>query len=127
MCKQYRFLLIGTSAGDPWRQIIATASASLGILEIAGETDLPGMVQQQDYEVVIIDAGGVDDISCLISSFKSQKPPPKVVVVTMSPTWKRAREVFLAGATDYIRKSMSLEEVLSTLKAVVDKTPSKGC
>lgn len=127
MCKQYRFLLIGTSAGDPWRQIIATASASLGVLEIAGEADLSRMVQQQEYEVVVIDAGGVDDIPCLIASFRSQKRPPKIVVATMSPTWKRAREVFLAGATDYIRKSMRHEEILLALQVVIGKTPPKDC
>jgi hypothetical protein len=104
-CRQ--FLLIGGSRDDPWRQVIEEASASLGTLQIAGEFDALRLTRQQDYDVIVIDAARVADVPLLVSRIRTQKPNARIVVATASPTWK----------------SMNMEEVLSALRATVNKAP----
>jgi DNA-binding NtrC family response regulator len=120
-CRQ--FLLIGDSCNDPWRQVIEGSVASLGTLQIAVEFDALSLTRQQDYDVIVIDAARVTDVPLLVSCIRTQKPGARIVVATASPTWRRAREAFRAGATDYIRKSLNKEEVLSALRATVNKAP----
>lgn len=121
-----RFLLIGGSCDDPWRKVIEGAVASLGTLQIAREVDALNLTRQQDYDVIVIDAAKVADVFLLVSCIRTQKPDARIVVATASPTWRRAREAFRAGASDYIRKSMNKEEVLSALGATVGKAPPAG-
>jgi len=124
MSKKCReFLFIGGSCDDPWGQVIEDASASLGTLQIAGEFDALSLTRQQDYDAIVIDAARVADVPLLVSCIRTQKPDARIVVATASPTWRRAREAFRAGATDYIRKSMNKEEVLFALQATVNKAP----
>jgi DNA-binding response OmpR family regulator len=118
-----RILLIGGSCDDPWRQVIEGAVASLGTLQIAREVDALSLTRQQDYDLIVIDAATVADVFLLIPCIRAQKPDARIVVATASPTWMRARKAFRAGATDYIRKSLNKEEVLSALRATVNKAP----
>ena len=120
-CRQ--LLLIGVSHNDPWRQVIEEASAFLGNLQSSQEVDVFRLIHQQDYVLIVIDAAKVEDVFLLISSIRAQRPEARVVVVTTSPTWRRAREAFRAGATDYIRKSLNKRETLAALQAAVDKGP----
>jgi DNA-binding NarL/FixJ family response regulator len=54
---------------------------------------------------------------------RAARPEVKIVVATMSPTWKRAREAFRVGASDYVRKSMNEAENRSLLEASLGKLP----
>jgi DNA-binding NtrC family response regulator len=123
MPKERRLLLIGGSRDDPWRWVLEEASASLGVLQIAREMDAFRLIRQQDFDVIIIDAAKVEDIFPLVSCIRAQRPDTRVMVATASPTWRRARGAFRAGAIDYIRKSMNKEEVLSALRATMSKAP----
>ena len=123
MSREYRILLIGNLPEDPWRQVIEEASASLGSLQFAREVDVFRLVRQQDFDVIVIDAENVEDVFLLISSIRILKVDAKIVAVTMSPIWRRAREAFRAGAVDYLRKSMNKEEILSALRGAIDKVP----
>lgn len=118
-----RFLLIGDSRDDPWRQVLEEASAPLGVLQIAREVDAFRLIRQQDFDVIVIDAAKVEDVFLLVSLIRAQRPNARIMVATASPTWKRARGAFRAGAIDYIRKSMNKEEVLSALRATMSKAP----
>ena len=117
------FLLIGISLGDPWRQVMEEALASLGTLQIVREVDALRLARQQDYDLIVIDATNVEDIFLLALSIRLQRPNAKIVIATASPDWKLAREAFRTGATDYIQKSMNKEEILSTLRTAMDKIP----
>ncbi|MFN8457503.1 MAG: response regulator [Anaerolineae bacterium] len=122
MSKQYHFLLIGASPNDPWLPIIEEALTSFGILQIISEADVYRLAQQQNYDLIIIDATKVADVFLLVSKIKEQKPNGKVVVATASPTWEKAREAFRTGATDYISRSMNKEIILSALRPIVEKS-----
>jgi DNA-binding response OmpR family regulator len=123
MAKERRFLLIGGSHDDPWRQVVEEASASLGTLQIVREVDALSLTRQQSYDVVVIDAAKVEDVFCLVSCIRAQRADARILVATASPTWKRAREAFRAGATDYIRKSLNKKKILSELRATMGKAP----
>jgi DNA-binding NarL/FixJ family response regulator len=123
MRTEYCFLLIGASTDDPWREVIEATVRPLGSLCLAVEDEALRLIRQQPYDVVIIDAAKVEDMYQLIALIRTGRPEAKIVVATMSPTWKRAREAFRVGATDYVRKSMNEAENRSLLEASLGKTP----
>ncbi|MGA9349744.1 MAG: response regulator [Anaerolineae bacterium] len=83
-------------------------------------------VAESRYDLVIVDASAVGDVLSLVSRLRAQQPQTRIVVVTASPTWQRAREALRAGAADYIRKSLDGEELRSKIQAVLDAPPPAG-
>lgn len=112
-----RFLLIGGSCNAPWQQMVEEVAASLGAVQTVREVDALNLIRQQDYDHILIDAVKVKDVCLLISSIRAQMSDATIVVVTASPTWRRAREAIRAGASDYVRRSMNREQILSVLQA----------
>jgi DNA-binding response OmpR family regulator len=123
MSRKARFLLINGTRERRWCQVLEEVLAPLGTLRAGEEKNALELVLQQSYDVVIVDATGVKDVSLMVSRIRAQRPDARIVVATASPTWRRAREVFYAGAIDYIRKSLNKEEVLSVFQAALTKTP----
>jgi DNA-binding NtrC family response regulator len=122
-----RFLLItGIDEGttdQAWSGLLSEALASLGELHSVTEQDALGAIAQVSYELVIIDALAVDRVTLLVSRIRAQQPTLRIVIGTASPTWRRAREAFLAGAADYIQKTYDKDELLSDLLASLAKVP----
>ena len=81
---------------------------------------MAGNLQQQPYDVVLVDAGAVTNAPEVVSQIHIQSPDTRVVVVTVSPHWKIARAVLLAGATDYLYKSLNEEEILTTFRSLLE-------
>jgi DNA-binding NtrC family response regulator len=121
MPREGRFLLIDGIRDHYWRQVLEEALAPLGTLQTGDEREAIKLVLQQSYDLVIVDATEVKNVPLLISRIRAQRLDARVVVATASPTWRRAREAFQAGATDYIRKSFDREEILFTLQAALGK------
>jgi CheY-like chemotaxis protein len=119
-----RLLLISDSQSDPWYQIFQEAVTALGTLKMARGEEALRLIRQQYYDLVVIDAARVADAFQLTSSIRKEEPDAKIIIFTASPTWRRAREAFRAGATDYIRKSMNKEDLLSALQVIMGKAPS---
>jgi len=53
------------------------------------------------------------DLQMVVKKLRIQFQHIPLIMATASPTWKRTRNAFLMGATDYIRKSTSREELLA--------------
>jgi DNA-binding NtrC family response regulator len=123
MFRKANFLLINGIRERRWRKVLEEALAPLGTLQVGEEKDAVEVVLQQSYDVVVVDATVVKDVPLLVSRIRAQQPDARIVVATASPTWRRAREAFYAGATDYIRKSLNKEEILSAFQAALAKTP----
>lgn len=117
------FLLIHGTQEYYWCQVLEGALAPLGALQIGGEEEAITLVLQRSYSLIIVDATAVKDVPLLVSRIRTQRPDTRIVVVTASPTWTRAREAFYAGATDYVRKSLNKEDLLSIFQAALAKTP----
>ena len=74
-----------------------------------------------DRDLMIIDATFTENVDILISQIRSAQPDRRIVVMTASPTWQRARAAFEAGAIDYLPKSLSKMELLSALTQIQSK------
>ena len=117
-----KFLLIAPSPDDTWVTILRNALNSLGQLESISESEIAFRILQEHYDLIIIDAVVLDDSEAIIASLHQKQPNTPIVVVTTSPTWQRARRVFLAGATDYIRKSLDADKLLTSFQKILTKS-----
>lgn len=91
----------------------------MGSLQVVSESGMTSLLQQQGYDVVIVDAGAVTDAPVVVSHIRDLDPNTRVVVVTVSPHWKIARAVLQAGATDYLYKSLNKAEILAGFRAIL--------
>jgi DNA-binding NtrC family response regulator len=117
------FLLIISRHGLPWLQVFKEALSPFGTLQFGREENAVALVMQQSYDLIIMDVTAVKDAPLLISCMRTQRPDARVIVIAGSPTWKQAREVFHAGATDYIRKSLNKGELVGILQVALAKAP----
>lgn len=65
-----------------------------------------GAVDLKQYDVVVLDAPTINDISELLRQICQSDANTHVVVATNYQTWKRAREIFRLGAHDYLYKTL---------------------
>lgn len=71
----------------------------------------------QDCELIIIDAGAIgDDLISVVERIRALNSGVRIVVVSSVPHWKEARQILLAGATDYVRKENDREAILGILR-----------
>jgi DNA-binding NarL/FixJ family response regulator len=116
------FLLVAAGEGSPWAETVREAVGPLGKLETATAADALALVAAEDYSMVIVDAGAADDPTSLVAALRRAAPSAPLVVVTASPTWQSAKEVFMAGASDYIRKSHDAPALAATLRDILAKS-----
>lgn len=119
----YSFLLIGEEIDFPWPPAFIQTISALGDLNYATETEILEGTLTKHYDIVFIDAGGVQDPPTLIFRLQSYQTYIHIIVVTASPTWMRAREALKAGAVDYILKSLSSKELLYKIKNLITISP----
>jgi len=122
----YHFLLIGKKAETQWPLVLQRALSPLGKLRVISREEAVQVMSRRRYDVIIVDAGVVEDTEVvqLVLRLRAQQPEARIVVASASPTWRRAREVLQAGATDYIRKSLDEEELRSKIQQVLKVPPS---
>lgn len=114
--KSKRILLLNGRSDRYWlRALQEAASVFDRALEVVSEARMEH-IPWRDYDLIILEAGVISDLLSTISWIHSQSSGARVMVFSPAPTWKQAREVMLAGATDYARKSLDREYILSTLK-----------
>jgi DNA-binding NtrC family response regulator len=118
----YTFLLIADAADSIWNDILEKALAPLGSLDVFPESEYLQLPQPKQYDLMIVDAAGAKDVVALVAGLHAQQGHTPIVVVTTSPTWRRAKEVFLAGAIDYIRKSMDPDSLRETFQTILAKS-----
>ncbi len=121
MEKKHHFLVIGCPQNDEWFEILEKVAVSLGTLQRTKEGDSLDRIYECDYDVIIIDAAYVQNVSLLISAIKAVKPGSRIFVATASRVWGPARDAYRAGAIDCILKSVDEAEALSELQKAVGK------
>jgi len=121
--ERYHFLLIGKESETHWPVVLRRALSPLGELDIVPEKEAVQAAIENPYDMVIVDAGAVQDTALLVSRLRAQRPETRIVVATASLTWRRSREVLQAGAADYIRKSLDETELRSKIQAVLEFPP----
>lgn len=121
---QKRLLLIRVTRDCAWHEALSKAVALWGELHYSEYEEAMQKIVNSDYDLVIIDSLAVENVPQLVSAIRNQQPDTRVVVVTSSPTWRRARDAFYAGASDYIRKSYDSKELTAVLQAALQAQPS---
>ena len=116
------FLLVAAARGALWAETVREAVRLLGELKTATADDATALAAREDYSMVILDAGAADDPAALVASLRRAAPSVPLVVVAASPTWQSAKEVFLAGASDYIRKSHDAPALAAMLQDILAKS-----
>jgi DNA-binding NtrC family response regulator len=119
MSKQ--ILLVGSKPDPGWIGRLQESLDQWGKLQVAAETEGLSSLRVQSYDLVIIDAAVVDDLNMLVQNIRQVSPDVPVVVVTNSPTWQRARELFTFGASDYVRKSFETGALKATFSRILSK------
>lgn len=107
-----QFLLIGDSTPDNWLAEVLGES----IDKISHENILEGF-DLEKYQAIILDAALLQDVGNLLQKIRLKNPDTRILVTTNSPTWRRARESFWYGATDYIQTS-NREEIVARLHKI---------
>jgi len=112
-------LLISNPQESHWQSIIRGIVQPLGSLEITSERDWADRTRHQSYPLIIIDANITTDPAHIVRQLRLIQPEARIVVMADAPTWRQARELFFAGAADYIPKLLSPQKLLVELKQVL--------
>jgi len=113
-----KFLALGSYLDSDWLEILRNSLSPLGKLDVASSSSYKIKIEENRYDLIIVDAVDSKEMIDLVAALHKQLPLVPIVVVTTSPTWQRARQFFLAGAVDYIRKSLNKRELLDTFQAI---------
>jgi DNA-binding NtrC family response regulator len=117
-----KFLFICNQPESPWAAVLGKALAPMGSLDLAQDKDVLARIQKENYRVLIIDSTTLTNVPHLVAFLREEKPTVPIVVATSSPTWDRAREVFLAGASDYVHKSLDEDAIRATVREVIARS-----
>ena len=115
------FLVVAASPGSAWITLVRKRLSSLGSMETVLPSEALEQVSKTDYRMIVVDAGGIEDMRTFIASLRDLAPSASIVVATASPTWQSAKEVFLTGADDYIRKSLDGPALEETIKEILSR------
>jgi DNA-binding NtrC family response regulator len=123
MAGKKRFLLVDGEGDRLWREALGQALKSWGELDVCGEDEAIESILHRQYHLVIVDASEVQNVPLLVSRIRAHRPDTSVMVATTSPTWRRAREAFRSGASDYFRKSLDQETLTKRVEMALEKAP----
>lgn len=114
-------LLISSPQERHWHRLVKEALSPLGELDITSEKDWQEHIRRQSYALIIIDASLAINPVYIVRQLRISQPEARIVVMTDAPSWKQARELFYAGAADYLLKLSSPQELLAAFRAVLDR------
>lgn len=113
------FLLIHEFTDNFWVEFLEETLAPLGKLHRTDVRNSTIRIVKEEYDVVVIDAASVKEVEYLVSRLRAKKKNCRIVVITSSPTWQRARAAFEAGAMDYFSRSFDKTELLDTFRRIL--------
>ena len=116
------FLVVSNKPDTPWAYTLKEALTPLGQLHFVREEEALAQIGQRAYDLIIIASGDIEgEIGDCVKSLRQTRLDIPLVVTTNSPTWRRAREVFRAGATDYVRRTLDKEKILSFYQGILQE------
>lgn len=114
-----QFLLLNGAEDSYWRMVLAEALEPLGSLNVVRANQGLPLESREAESVIIIDATVVENVEKLVSSLRTESPQQRIVVVTASPTWQRARAAFESGAIDYLPKTLQPQELRNAFEQII--------
>jgi DNA-binding NtrC family response regulator len=86
-------------------------SLPVGDVDLVSAGEALERLERSSYRVAIVDAGAADDPAGLVELMHASQDGTRIIVVTTSPTWKRARQFYQAGASEYLSKILDLDRL----------------
>lgn len=120
MNKELEFLMIGSNEGY-WYEVLQDALQPLGTVKAVTQENAAAAVETQSYALIIVDATNVDQVPELVTRLRRVRSGTRIIVVTASPTWTRARTILRAGALDYVAKSLNTDDIINTVQEALEK------
>lgn len=108
---------------SPWLKHLAEVLGSLGTIIIYSECVISEELDRQ-LDLLVVDASGLQmELAERVGWLHGRFPTVPIVVLTSSPTWRRARAVLQAGASDYMRRPMADDMLLERCRSLIDWPP----
>lgn len=108
---------------SPWLKRLAEVLSSLGTITIYSECAFSEESERR-FDLLVVDASGLQmELAERVSWLHGRFPNVPIVVLTSSPTWRRARAVLQAGASDYMRRSMEDDMLLERCRSLIAWPP----
>lgn len=112
---RYRFLIITNQPKSIWVNKLKKSIASLGILHVTSEGSLADEIEHHNYDMVLIDSSAVTEVTDLIQIVQRSSSSMPIMVASHARSWRRTRDALRSGASDYILKSLTNEELTSAI------------
>lgn len=117
----FSLLLVCDASESAWLRLVREVVAEFGTLITVNEHDALERIDSDEHDVIILDAASVSDMPRLVRVIRCRTTTTPILVATSSPTWKIARESFLAGATDYVPETLDREKLASILRQALQR------
>lgn len=118
-----KIVFVNNKEDSPWKTAVIEALNPMAALTIWTEEQTLAQFCQAKVDLLLIDASTLqNDVIALVQTLHLENETVPIVVATTSPTWRRARAVLLAGATDYIGRSFEYETIRGKCLDAMDQT-----
>lgn len=118
-----KIVILSNSDESPWVTAVTNALVSIGTTQIWDEKKTLASFKNEEIDLLLLDASTVEnDVVPLVQLLHLENEWVPIVVATTSPTWRRARKILLAGATDYIGRSLDPETILGKCQDALEQT-----
>lgn len=113
------FLIITNEVRSEWVKTVKKATAPLGRIKIVSAKIAEAEMADRHYEMIVIDSAATRNIIHLIDRFHTKYPKVPIMVAALTRGWQRAREALRVGAVDYVLKSLTVDELQSTIEGLL--------
>lgn len=123
-----RIAILSNNEHSPWLKHMTEVLRSLGRLNVYAEgvfaEDSGELFNMEMMDMLVVDASGLQmELAERVAWLHGRFPEVPIVVLTSSPTWRRAKAVLQAGAADYMRRSMEDERLLERCRLLLHCPP----
>lgn len=115
-----RIAVVGNVDDSLWLQKVEAPLATLGEVTTFSQDKVDYLEGYLGSELIIVDTSGIQNAVEFVKYLKDENFTTPLLVVTASPTWRRAREMFKAGATDYLKQT-DTEKIVAVSKRTLYK------
>ena len=115
--------ILSNNIHSPWLKQLTEVLGELGALTICAESMLDEEPDEA-YDLIVVDASGlIMELAERVTWLNGRFPNVPIIVLTSSPTWRRARDVLQAGAADYMRRSFNDDKLLARCRFLMNCPP----
>lgn len=121
--KRKQIGILSNNIQSPWLKQLIEVLTVLGELTICAE-DMLHEEPDEAYDLLLVDASGLQmELAERVAWLNGRFPNTPIIVLTSSPTWRRARDVLQAGAADYMRRSFNDAQLLARCRFLLGCPP----